>query len=167
MEPATITVTCPTCGTMVSLSPGGSVAVCPECQDWLPRAEDDPPSSLFSSEKPRPKPIVKPAASGEFWQSALIVVACLAGLGLAGCLFLKAPASAGCAVLILLLAIGYFVPLVIALSRNHPNAVPILVLNVLLGWSFVGWVAALVWSLTAFMPVPPIPPSECRPPLDP
>lgn len=51
---------------------------------------------------------------------------------------------------LLVLAIGlYVIPVVIACRRGHPNALPIAVLTLLLGWSLVGWVAALVWSLTA------------------
>jgi hypothetical protein len=48
----------------------------------------------------------------------------------------------------------YFVPYQIAAGRGHLNKIPILVLNILLGWTLVGWVAALVWSLTAFTPQP-------------
>jgi hypothetical protein len=41
----------------------------------------------------------------------------------------------------------YFLPTIIALARRKRNAVAILVLNFFLGWTFIGWVAALVWSL--------------------
>ncbi|TZG40657.1 superinfection immunity protein [Halomonas eurihalina] len=44
------------------------------------------------------------------------------------------------------LVAGYFLPLIIAAWRNMPNAVAISVLNVVAGWTFVGWVVALVWS---------------------
>lgn len=40
----------------------------------------------------------------------------------------------------------YFIPLIIAAWRNMPNAVAISVLNVVAGWTFVGWVVALVWA---------------------
>lgn len=43
----------------------------------------------------------------------------------------------------------YFWPSLIAGDRRHPNAWPILVLNLFLGWTLIGWVAALIWSLTA------------------
>jgi hypothetical protein len=35
------------------------------------------------------------------------------------------------------------------LSREHHQKIAILVLNVLLGWTAVGWAAALVWALSA------------------
>jgi Superinfection immunity protein len=43
----------------------------------------------------------------------------------------------------------YFLPTVIANIRRHRERTAIFILNLLLGWSFVGWVAALVWSLTS------------------
>jgi len=42
----------------------------------------------------------------------------------------------------------YFCPTIIAVSRKHPNGTAIIVLNVFLGWTVVGWVAALVWAHT-------------------
>jgi len=33
--------------------------------------------------------------------------------------------------------------------QSHPNTMPIFLLTILLGWSFVGWAVALVWSFTA------------------
>jgi hypothetical protein len=43
----------------------------------------------------------------------------------------------------------YLLPAFVAGFRNHPNTAAISALNLLLGWTFLGWVAALVWSLTA------------------
>ncbi|TFG45109.1 MAG: superinfection immunity protein [Dehalococcoidia bacterium] len=41
----------------------------------------------------------------------------------------------------------YFLPTVIAVAGKHRNALSIFLLNLLLGWTFIGWVAALVWSV--------------------
>ena len=41
----------------------------------------------------------------------------------------------------------YFVPSFIAVKKNKRNKNAVFALNLLLGWTFVGWVAALVWSL--------------------
>lgn len=49
------------------------------------------------------------------------------------------------------LALGlylYFLPAWMAFRRGHRNKVAILVLNMLLGWTFLGWVGALVWAAT-------------------
>jgi hypothetical protein len=43
----------------------------------------------------------------------------------------------------------YFLPALVAWARHHPNVVAIFVLNMLLGWTFVFWVIALVWSCMA------------------
>ncbi len=52
-------------------------------------------------------------------------------------------------IVLVLAAVLYFVPGVVATMRGHPNAVAISVLNLFLGWTFIGWVAALVWACTA------------------
>lgn len=52
-------------------------------------------------------------------------------------------------VILLAISVGtYFLPTFIVAWRNHQNSVAIAVLNLLLGWTLLGWVAALVWSLT-------------------
>lgn len=43
----------------------------------------------------------------------------------------------------------YFLPTIIAFVRRHHNSGPIGILNLFLGWTLIGWVAALVWSLTS------------------
>ena len=43
----------------------------------------------------------------------------------------------------------YFLPAIVANSRKHSNSGPILVINLLLGWTFLGWVGALVWALSS------------------
>ena len=48
-------------------------------------------------------------------------------------------------VLIIFLVL-YFIPTIIAFSYNRKNKVAIFVLNFLLGWTFFGWVGALVWA---------------------
>ncbi|SAK81457.1 hypothetical protein AWB75_05113 [Caballeronia catudaia] len=49
----------------------------------------------------------------------------------------------------ILLILFYMWPSVIAQSRNHKSYDAIVALNILLGWTFLGWIGALVWSLTA------------------
>lgn len=41
----------------------------------------------------------------------------------------------------------YFLPGIIAYKRAHANKEIILLLNFILGWTFLGWVGCLVWSL--------------------
>lgn len=42
----------------------------------------------------------------------------------------------------------YFLPALVASTRLHPNSKPIMLLNVFLGWTLIGWVGALVWSVS-------------------
>jgi hypothetical protein len=51
-------------------------------------------------------------------------------------------------IILLIIFGGYLAPAIIAFARHHHNRVAITVLNVLAGWTFFGWIAALVWSLT-------------------
>jgi hypothetical protein len=52
----------------------------------------------------------------------------------------------------------YFLPAIIAFNRRHHNRLAILLLNVLLGWSGLGWVAALIWAVTAVRTDPAVRP---------
>lgn len=57
---------------------------------------------------------------------------------------------------ILLLSL-YFLPAIIASARVHHNRLAIWVLNLLLGWTALGWIAALVWAFTSVRPAAPGP----------
>jgi hypothetical protein len=46
------------------------------------------------------------------------------------------------------LVLAYTLPLLVAWLRKHHNADAIGVLNLLLGWTLIGWVVSLVWALT-------------------
>lgn len=41
----------------------------------------------------------------------------------------------------------YFLPTLIAFLRNHKNKLAIFLLNLLLGWTVLGWVGSLIWSV--------------------
>jgi T4 superinfection immunity protein len=42
----------------------------------------------------------------------------------------------------------YFLPTIVALARGHHNAFAIFLLNLLLGWTGLAWIFALVWAVT-------------------
>ena len=48
----------------------------------------------------------------------------------------------------LLLLFAYFFPSINEYQRGHRSAGAIVLLNLFLGWTFLGWVGALVWSAT-------------------
>lgn len=47
----------------------------------------------------------------------------------------------------ILVLVIYWTPTIIAFGRNKRNKYAISALNLFAGWTFVGWVGALVWSL--------------------
>lgn len=55
--------------------------------------------------------------------------------------------------LALVLIIGglaiYFLPTIVALFRHHHQWGAITVINLFFGWTFVGWVLSLAWSMSA------------------
>ena len=46
----------------------------------------------------------------------------------------------------------YFFPSIVAYRREHRQREAILLLNLLLGWTLLGWIGALIWSVTASEP---------------
>jgi hypothetical protein len=73
----------------------------------------------------------------------------------------------GLLVMIVIGVIGYFIPTIIALARRHPKKGPIILVNLFLGWSVVGWIVSLVWAFSSpqapsvinnYMVPPPVPP---------
>jgi|SRR5215472_10950934 len=51
-----------------------------------------------------------------------------------------------------LLGVLYFLPTIVALVRHSPNAGMVIVVNLFLGWSLVGWVVALVLAVKPTQP---------------
>jgi hypothetical protein len=112
-------------------------------QSDVPPATASAPVQPAASESPRPGPAPdaanattpapqKPGLSGTFL--ALVV----AGIfGVLVCLAL------------------YFVPTMIAASRRKQNVLAIFLLNLCLGWTLIGWIVALTWSLYP-EPSPPL-----------
>ena len=54
----------------------------------------------------------------------------------------------------------YVLPAIVASKRRHRHRRTILVINLLLGWTTIGWIVAMVWAFTSDVEPPsqPIPP---------
>jgi hypothetical protein len=52
----------------------------------------------------------------------------------------------------LVMAGVYLLPSLLAEQRRHRNFVAILILNLFLGWTFLGWVGALIWAIIRHAP---------------
>jgi uncharacterized membrane protein YwaF len=52
----------------------------------------------------------------------------------------------------------YFLPTVVARDRRHRSIGGIFVINLFLGWTFIGWVVALAWAANSNIePKPDLP----------
>lgn len=84
---------------------------------------------------------VTPAEKKQADDSAAAATAVAGGLGIAALGGLLCAGVVGLVVT--------FVPAMIAVARGHPNALAIGAVCLLLGWTGIGWAAALIWSLTS------------------
>lgn len=48
--------------------------------------------------------------------------------------------------LVIILALLYFLQMFIAWRRKHGSSGGIMVLNIFLGWTGIGWLLALIWA---------------------
>lgn len=51
-------------------------------------------------------------------------------------------------ILFFVLFIIYILPYIVAALREHKQVGAIFILNLFLGWTFIGWIAALIWACT-------------------
>ena len=49
-------------------------------------------------------------------------------------------------ILIIILAVSYMFPTIVAMLRRNKNTLSIAVLNFFLAWTILGWILALVWA---------------------
>ena len=64
--------------------------------------------------------------------------------GLALCTFTSA-------VLVLIVILFFdLLPIVVCIYRGHPDTAAISIITILLGWTCIGWIFALIWAVKAF-----------------
>ena len=51
-------------------------------------------------------------------------------------------------VIVIVIIFVYFLPSIIASSREHHNSTALFFANLFFGWTFIGWVVCLIWALT-------------------
>jgi len=59
------------------------------------------------------------------------------------------PISVPLSIIFTILTLGYMLPWMIAALRGKSNATAIGLLNLFVGWTVIGWIAALVMACTA------------------
>ena len=52
-------------------------------------------------------------------------------------------------VMLMLIAIIYMLPTLVAYARDIPQRRMITVLNIIFGWTLIGWVVTFIWALSA------------------
>ena len=52
-------------------------------------------------------------------------------------------------VILFVMAVLYFLPTIIAGARHHHSVGGVFVVDLFLGWTLLGWVAALAWAVSA------------------
>ena len=53
------------------------------------------------------------------------------------------------ATVVLTILFVYLFPAIVAIARKHHQRGAILMLDILLGWSVLGWIVAMVWACSA------------------
>jgi len=96
--------------------------------------------------------LVRPPRSRSQWKTPVNLLIHLIGLCICIAIVLAITGSAVEAVIIIVLVVlfeVYFMPTIISFNRDQPNRFALFALNLFLGWTLLGWVVCLVWSLTA------------------
>jgi uncharacterized membrane protein len=50
-------------------------------------------------------------------------------------------------IMLVLIVLIYMLPTLIAFGREHPRRQDVAVLNILLGWTLIGWFVVFLWAL--------------------
>lgn len=50
--------------------------------------------------------------------------------------------------MLIVLVLIYFIPSIIVCNNDHKNLEGVMILNLFLGWTFIGWVIALIWAVS-------------------
>lgn len=153
---------CPRCSCQLDApsDTAGQASACPSCSTVVtipnPAAR---PTLRVVGPPPAPTPpreVVhhQPASGGGIDGLGILVLVVLLGVGVMVIVALaQGGPNAGAPVLaIMLFALGlfvYFLPSIVASARDHHNAPAIVLLNVFLGWTLLGWVAALCWAVSS------------------
>lgn len=48
--------------------------------------------------------------------------------------------------MLLVIVVIYLLPTLIAFGRDHPRRQDVAVVNILFGWTLIGWIAAFLWA---------------------
>lgn len=137
---------CQNCPHVITFEDGqqGSTVECPQCHlETL----------LFIPHQSQIQPV---RTTVNWWSWILISIALCAVVGvMAGFMIMDGTnplLAVAVSLLICIATIGgiffYFLPALVAWHKSKRNFTAIFVLNLCVGWTFIGWVVALVWAFT-------------------
>jgi hypothetical protein len=52
-------------------------------------------------------------------------------------------------IMLILVVLIYMLPTLIAFGRDHPRRMDLAVVNILFGWTLIGWLAVFFWAVLA------------------
>lgn len=146
-----IKVACPHCSEHIEFDPEceGQTIDCPHCSGRVRLQSPQPnPRRRYRSANP---PSLPKTGHIPWWATFSILAAVVVFFILGSRLNVDAAQAlgggAGSLAVLALAVLIYLIPTTIAHRRRHRNATGIFLLNLLLGWTLLGWVGALVWSV--------------------
>lgn len=130
---------CVNCGTILEYPEAlsGSQINCPNCTR----------STMLPGRQPSP---AKPSLGKRALRFSLITIAIalgiILGISALGFFLIRAGDNGGMAVFVVVGLIVYFAPSIVGYKKRNASA--IFALNLLAGWTFIGWIIAAVWAST-------------------
>lgn len=79
---------------------------------------------------------------------AIVVAAAVLGVIVIAKVLPALITAMGIGLFVVILFVPYWIPTILAFARKHPSRGGIAALNFFFGWTFLGWVIALAWSLS-------------------
>lgn len=136
-------IPCKFCGEMVNKNANK----CVHCGEWLkdePVVQDVGTSVGYGIKNPVVKGVIGLCV---FLASIMFLFTlCLCSDGCySGAILVAIPFYCIFAILVIYL---YMFPAIHAKARNHPQFIPILLVNIVFGETAIGWVAAMIWATT-------------------
>jgi threonine/homoserine/homoserine lactone efflux protein len=58
--------------------------------------------------------------------------------------------------MIIISALIYVLPSIIAILRGHSHTMAIIIINLLLGWTLIGWIVVFLWAVLSESTTEPI-----------